>query len=65
MAENRKNAACTDGKHEQHLCYLQYEGYHVAHAAEYKALVHAAEYICRNCGRTAASAASLCAPAKL
>jgi hypothetical protein len=56
---------CDTEKHKEHLCHLQYEGYHYAHRAEYKSLVQDAQYLCRNCGRTAKSGANLCAPVQL
>jgi len=63
--KKQHNEACGDDKHNEHLCYLQYEGYHFGHKAEYKALVQDAQYICRNCGRTAKSAGNLCDPVEL
>ena len=59
------NADCANDKHNEHLCYLQYEGYHLSNRPEYKALVRDARYICRNCGRTAGRAANLCDPIEL
>ena len=59
------NEACEDEKHHEHLCYLQYEGYHYGHRAEYKALVQDAQFICRNCNRTAKLATNLCKPEAL
>ena len=59
------NQKCGDEKHNEHLCYLQYEGYHYGHKPEYKALVQDAQFICQNCGRTAKRAANLCAPQDL
>jgi hypothetical protein len=56
---------CEGDLHKQHLCYLMYEGFHYSNRAEFKKLVHEAEYVCMNCGRTAKHDASLCAPAKL
>ena len=56
---------CNDEKHKEHLCFLQYEGYHYAHKPEYKALVQDAQFICENCGRTAKQAGNLCAPVAL
>lgn len=61
----KHNEACGDRKHTGHLCFLQCEGYHYSHKAEYKALVQDAQFICQDCGRTAKSAASLCAPREL
>jgi hypothetical protein len=65
--ETRKqhNENCSTDGHNEHLCYLQYEGFHFADKAAYKALVQDAQYICRNCGRTAKNAANLCAPVAL
>ncbi len=59
------NEQCTDEQHSQHLCFLQYEGFHFGHRKEYKALVQHAEHLCRNCGRTAGKAANLCDPVAL
>ena len=59
------NEACTHDKHNEHLCHLQYEGYHYGHRAEYKALVQDAQFICRNCGRTAQRQGNLCDPIAL
>ncbi len=59
------NQACSDDKHKEHLCFLQYEGYHYAHKPEYKALVQDAQFICENCGRTAKNAMNLCVPRDL
>ena len=51
--------------HEHHLCYLENVGYleHVPEA--YKDLVRDAKYMCRNCGRGAASSKNLCQPERL
>jgi hypothetical protein len=59
------NTQCGGEAHHEHLCYLQYEGFHFADKAAYKALVQDAQFICRNCGRTAKSADNLCAPVAL
>jgi hypothetical protein len=56
---------CESDLHKQHLCYLMYEGFHYSNRAEFKKLVHGAEFICMNCGRTAKAETNLCAPAKL
>ena len=67
MSNEKKqhNVDCEAKAHEQHLCYLMYEGYHYSNREEYKALVQNAQFICQNCGRTAASEKNLCAPTKL
>jgi len=51
--------------HEEHLCYLQNIGFLLKNWTEYKKLVKNAKYICRACGRVAASAENLCDPEEL
>jgi len=59
------NEACEDGDHNKHLCFLMYEGFHLSHKDEYRALVQDAHFRCQHCGRTAKAAGSLCAPVEL
>ena len=59
------NQACTTDIHEQHLCFLMYEGVHYEHPEQYKALVQDAQYRCQQCGRTAKDAKNLCMPVAL
>ena len=51
--------------HEEHLCFLQNVGYLKSNLEEYKKLVKDAKFICKGCGRAAASDKNLCAPEKL
>jgi hypothetical protein len=51
--------------HEEHLCYLHNIGFVQTHFDEYKKLVSSGEFVCKNCGRVAASSKNLCAPVKL
>ena len=51
--------------HEKHLCYLRNVGYMKNNFEDYKTLVKDASFVCKVCGRTAASEESLCEPAKL
>ncbi|MCX6089411.1 MAG: hypothetical protein NTX88_03355 [Candidatus Atribacteria bacterium] len=51
--------------HDRHLCHLQYSGYMNQHFDDFKPLVKNPQYICRKCGRAAASETSLCQPEKL
>ncbi|MEM5786546.1 MAG: hypothetical protein AAGU11_04460 [Syntrophobacteraceae bacterium] len=51
--------------HEQHLCYLQNIGYVESELEEFKKLVKEPKFICKNCGRAAASDKNLCAAEKL
>ncbi|MFA5869843.1 MAG: hypothetical protein WC941_09120 [Candidatus Bathyarchaeia archaeon] len=48
--------------HDKHLCSLVAEG---ADLSEYKELVRDPKYICRVCGRAAASEKNLCDPVPL
>ena len=67
MAESTAshNAACADAEHGKHLCFLMYEGYHLANKDGYRTLVRDAAFRCENCGRTARDSGSLCAPLPL
>jgi hypothetical protein len=51
--------------HENHLCHLQNIGFLLKDWEGYKKLVKNPQYICRGCGRLAASDKSLCLPEKL
>lgn len=51
--------------HEQHLCYLHNLGYLKNNLADWKQLVKNPQYVCKNCGRAAASDQNLCKPDKL
>ncbi len=51
--------------HEEHLCLLQNVGYLNTSFEDYKNLVRNPNYVCKNCGRTAANEKNLCAPEKL
>ena len=51
--------------HEQHLCYLHNLGYVQSALDDYKKLVANPQYVCKNCGRAAASDKNLCKPDKI
>jgi hypothetical protein len=51
--------------HAKHLCYLNNIGYQISHARRYKALVKNGKFLCKVCGRVAASDTNLCKPVKL
>lgn len=65
VEKNRHNEDCESVLHEEHLCYLMYQGFHYSNPEQYKELVREAEYFCMNCGRTARDEKNLCAPTKL
>ena len=52
-------------EHEHHLCLLQNVGYLKRNLNDFKNLVKDGKFICRNCGRVAASEKNLCNPDKL
>jgi hypothetical protein len=51
--------------HGKHLCYLNNLGFQISNEKDYKKLVKNPEFMCRNCGRVAASQDNLCKPVKL
>jgi hypothetical protein len=51
--------------HDKHLCFLENIGYVKANLDEYKKLVRNSSFVCKNCGRTAASDKNLCKPESL
>lgn len=51
--------------HGRHLCYLNNLGFQISNEKEYKELVKNPEFMCKNCGRVAASQENLCKPVKL
>lgn len=52
-------------EHEEHLCFLQNVGYVKSNLNMFKELVKDGKFICRSCGRVAASEKNLCDPEKL
>ena len=64
--ENTQHSSeCHSEVHNQHLCYIVSQGFHLSDGQEYKALVEDAEYKCNHCGRAAKSDTNLCVPAHL
>lgn len=51
--------------HDKHLCYLNNLGFQASNPEDYKSLVREPQFMCKNCGRVAASAKNLCNPEKL
>jgi hypothetical protein len=52
-------------EHDKHLCYLNNLGFQISHTDQYKQLVHNGKFMCKVCGRVAASEKSLCKPVEL
>jgi len=51
--------------HEHHLCFFQNIGILRDQMKEYKKLIRDAKYVCKNCGRSAASRENLCFPEEI
>jgi hypothetical protein len=51
--------------HDKHLCYLNNLGFQMSNPKQYKALVKNARFLCKICGRVAASGKNLCKPVSL
>ncbi len=51
--------------HDKHLCYLNNVGFQISNTKQYKELVRDGKFMCKVCGRVAASEKSLCKPVKL
>ena len=51
--------------HEHHLCYFQNLGLLKDNMDEYKNLIRGAKFVCKDCGRSAASAENLCFAEKI
>ena len=51
--------------HAGHLCYLVNVEFHRKNKKDYRELVKDARFLCRHCGRAAASARNLCNPVRL
>jgi hypothetical protein len=59
------NSTCESELHNQHLCYIISQGFHLTDEQEYKALVEEAKYKCDRCQRTAKYDSNLCVPVLL
>ena len=51
--------------HGKHLCYLNNLGFQISNPKEYKDLVKNGRFLCKLCGRVAASEKNLCKPVQL
>ena len=59
------NSTCDSELHNQHLCYIRSQGFHLTNEQEYEALVEDVKYMCNHCYSTAKSAGNLCVPVLL
>jgi len=58
-------STCDSELHNQHLCYIISQGFHLTNEQEYETLVEDVRYMCNHCYRTAKSADNLCVPVLL
>jgi hypothetical protein len=63
--EKLPTAPCSGPTHNEHMCALADEYFHVNCPDQYRAMVKDAEFKCLFCGRTAKSKSNLCYPAEL
>jgi hypothetical protein len=59
------NSICDSELHDQHLCYIRSQGFHLTDEQEYNALVEDPKYFCTHCHHSARSADNLCVPVLL
>jgi len=59
------NLECGSESHDQHLCYLMSQGFHLSDEQEYKVLIEDPKFQCGHCRRKARSKEHLCVPAVL
>jgi len=51
--------------HDEHLCYMISQGFHLADQGGFRALIDEPRFECRHCRRTARNAENLCIPVEL
>ena len=59
------NIECESKDHEEHLCYLISQGFHLSDEETFKELTSDPKYQCKHCGRTANLNKNLCVPKQL
>jgi len=67
MAEEdlQVDSGCLTQLHDQHLCYLMSQGFHLSDEQEYKALTNSPKFRCGHCGRKANGGQNVCVPVDL
>jgi len=61
----KSNSICDSELHNEHLCYIRSQGFHLTNEQEYNTLVEDVKYMCNHCYRTARNADNLCVPVLL
>jgi hypothetical protein len=59
------NMECRSKSHDQHLCYLISQGFHLSDENEFRVLTENPKFQCRRCSRIAKSDKNLCVPSEL
>jgi len=61
----KSDSICDSELHNEHLCYIRSQGFHLTNEQEYNALVEDVKYMCERCYRTARNGDNLCVPVLL
>lgn len=58
-------STCNPADHQKHLCHLHSTDLHKTKPQQYAQLVKDPKFVCKSCGRVAASKHNLCEPIPL
>ena len=61
----QRDLECENKDHEEHLCYLVSQGFHLSDAETFKVLTNNPKFQCKHCGRGANKSKNLCVPQQL
>jgi hypothetical protein len=59
------NENCAAEGHNEHICFLMYDGFHLKNKEAYREMVQDVHFRCQNCGRTAKEADNLRTPIEI
>ena len=59
------NTNCKSPSHDQHLCYVVSQGFHLSEPQDYHVMVIDPKFKCKHCGRVANSDDNLCEPTQI
>ena len=59
------NTDCESEDHDNHLCYLISQGFHLSDTKAFKALISEPNFQCQHCSRKANSNKNLCVPVSI
>ncbi len=63
--DSQVDPKCQAELHDQHLCYLMSQGFHLSDAEEYNDLTDDPRFRCDHCGREANGGQNMCVPVDL